>query len=76
MQEILAGLEGVECQTNDILMFGDSYEQHGQRLETVFRRLEENGVTLNLEVRVCQGESCVSVSRNRKRWDGGRLLES
>ena len=49
MQEILAGLEGVECQMDDILVFGDTYEQHDKRLEAVFRRLEENGVTLNLD---------------------------
>ena len=49
MQEILARLEGVECQMDDILVFGDTYEQHDKRLEAVFRRLEENGVTLNLD---------------------------
>ena len=28
MQKILAGLEGVECQLHDILVFGDTHEQH------------------------------------------------
>ena len=49
MQEILAGLEDVDCQMDDILVFGESYDQHDQRVEAVFTRLEENGVTLNLE---------------------------
>ena len=49
MQYILAGLEGVECQMDDILVFGNSYEQHDERLEAVLRCLEEHGVTLNLE---------------------------
>ena len=34
---------------DDILVFGNSYEQHDERLEAVLRRLEEHGVTLNLE---------------------------
>ena len=48
MQKILAGLEGVECQTDDILVFGHAHEQHGQRLEAVLKSIEDNGVTLNI----------------------------
>ena len=46
---MLAGLKGVECQMGDILVFGDTCEQHDQRLEAVLKRLENNGVTLNIE---------------------------
>ena len=49
MQKILTGLEGVECQIDDILVFGDTHEQHGQRLEAVSKSIEDNGVTLNIE---------------------------
>ena len=49
MQKILAGLEGVECQTDDILGFGDAHEQHDQRLEPVLKSIEDNGVTLNIQ---------------------------
>ena len=49
MQKILAGIKGVECQMDDILVFGDTYEQHDQRLEAVLKRIEDNGVTLNIE---------------------------
>ena len=49
MQQILAGLEGAECQIDDILVFGDSYKQQDEHLEAVFMRLEEYGVTLNPE---------------------------
>ena len=49
MQKILAGLEVVECQTDDILVFGDAVEQHDQRLEPVLKSIEDNGVTLNIE---------------------------
>ena len=49
MQKILAGLERVECQTNDILVFGDAQEQHDQRLEPVLKSIEDNVVTLNIE---------------------------
>ena len=34
---------------DDILVFGDTYEQHDQRLEAVLKRIEDNGVTLNIE---------------------------
>ena len=34
---------------DDILVFGDSYKQHDERLQAVFTRLEEYGVTLNPE---------------------------
>ena len=49
MQKILAGLEGAEFQIDDILAFGDTHEQHDQRLEAVSKRIEDNGVTLNIE---------------------------
>ena len=49
MQKILAGLEGVECQIHDILVFGDTHEQHNERLEAVSKSIEDNGVTLNIE---------------------------
>ena len=49
MQRILAGLEGVECQIDDILVFGDTHEQDDQRLEAVSKSIEDNGVTLNIE---------------------------
>ena len=35
MQKILAGLESVECQIDDILVYGNTHEQHDQRLEAV-----------------------------------------
>ena len=49
MQKILAGLEGVECQIDDILVYGDTHEQHDRRLEAVSKGIEDNGVTLNIE---------------------------
>ena len=49
MQRILVGLEGVECQMDDILVFGECHKQHDMRLEAVLSRLEENGITLNPE---------------------------
>ena len=49
MQKILAGLEGVEGQIDDILVNGDTHEQHDQRLEAVSNRTDDDGVTLNIE---------------------------
>ena len=49
MQKILAGLEGVECQIDDILVYGDTHEQHDQRLEALSKTTDDVGVTLNIE---------------------------
>ena len=34
---------------DDILVFGDTYEKHDQRLEAVLKCIEDNSVTLNIE---------------------------
>ena len=39
----------MECQIDDILVFGDTHEQDDQRLEAVAKTIEDNGVTLNIE---------------------------
>ena len=69
MQKILAGLKGLECQMDDILVFGDTYEQHDQRLEAVLKCIEYNGVTLNNEkcefFLICQGENPIPQATHR-----------
>ena len=45
--ELLAGLKGVQCLMDDILVIGKDQAEHNQRLEAVLRRIEEAGVTLN-----------------------------
>jgi hypothetical protein len=47
MSETLAGLEGVANLLDDVLVFGETREQHDERLEAVLRRLQEAGITLN-----------------------------
>ena len=49
MQRILVGLEGVECQMDDTLVFVECHEQHDTCLEAVLSLLDENGITLNTE---------------------------
>ena len=34
---------------DDIIIFGESSEEHDARLRAVFRRLEDNDVSLNVE---------------------------
>ena len=41
------GLPGVVCMTDDIVLSGDSCEEHDARRKAGLKRLEENGVTLN-----------------------------
>ena len=47
MSEILAGLEGVLCQMDDVLIFGKDQAEHDKRLEAALKRIEEAGATLN-----------------------------
>ena len=47
MSEILQDVEGAVCLMDDILIHGESKEEHDQRLQIVLRRLQEAGVTLN-----------------------------
>ncbi|KAL7827662.1 hypothetical protein SRHO_G00333800 [Serrasalmus rhombeus] len=49
MSRILEGLEGVVCQMDDVLVYGETQECHDERLWKVLKRLEENGVTLKAE---------------------------
>ena len=49
MNQILLGLEGVECNIDDMLVHGKDQQQHDERLEVVLKRLLEAGVTLNLD---------------------------
>lgn len=47
MQKALEGLEGVTCQMDDILIGGDTQEEHDSRVEAVLQRLVAAGITLN-----------------------------
>ena len=51
MSQILEGLDGVLCQMDDVLVYGDTQAQHDTRLLAVLGRLQEAGVTLS-------GEKC------------------
>ena len=43
---MLDGLPGVLCMMADINIFGDSREEHDERVEAALKHLEYNGVTL------------------------------
>ena len=47
MSKILAGLNGVLCQMDDVLIFGKDQAEHDEQLEAALRRIEEAGATLN-----------------------------
>uniref|UniRef100_A0A1A8CXN4 Gypsy retrotransposon integrase-like protein 1 n=1 Tax=Nothobranchius kadleci TaxID=1051664 RepID=A0A1A8CXN4_NOTKA len=49
MSVILNGLPGVVCHMDDILIWGQDQQEHNARLHTVLNKLQEAGVTLNLE---------------------------
>ncbi|XP_012936958.1 uncharacterized protein K02A2.6 [Aplysia californica] len=47
MQDILAGIDGVECFMDDIFLHTDGQEKHDKLKKKVFQRLKERGVKLN-----------------------------
>ena len=47
MNRILAGLPGVLCLMDDILVFASTQEDHDKRLTVVLSRLQLSGITLN-----------------------------
>nr|XP_054768172.1 uncharacterized protein K02A2.6-like [Lytechinus pictus] len=47
MSQMLEGLEGVDVVMDDILIWGTTRKEHDERLDAVFRRLQENNVRLN-----------------------------
>ena len=50
MNNILEGLEGVESEIDDLLVHGETQNQHDRRIHAVLKRLEESNVTLNKRV--------------------------
>ena len=44
---MLAGLQGVLCLMDDVLVYGQDQEEHDQRLEAVLQRMQAAGVMLN-----------------------------
>ena len=49
MNRILLGVNGVLCQMNDVLVFGENKQEHDARLTAALNRIQEAGVTLNKE---------------------------
>ena len=47
MSCILAGIDGVLCLMDDVMVFGKDKEQHFERLTQVMRQIKTAGVTLN-----------------------------
>ena len=49
MSRILEGLNGVLCQMDDIVVFGQNVAEHNIQLTAVLKRIKEAGVTLNAD---------------------------
>ena len=47
MNKILAGMDGVVCLIDDILVYGITQAEHDQQLMTVFRKISDAGLTMN-----------------------------
>ena len=47
MSQILEGVDGVECNIDDVLVHGATQQEHEQRLEAVVQRLPDANVALN-----------------------------
>ena len=49
MSMIIDGLQGVVCHMDDVLIWGRDLQEHDIRLHTVLNKLQDAGVTLNME---------------------------
>nr|XP_022311001.1 uncharacterized protein K02A2.6-like [Crassostrea virginica] len=49
MSDLLSDLDGVSVIIDDVIIYGESMEEHDRRLKTVMDRLVNNGVKLNLD---------------------------
>jgi transposase InsO family protein len=49
MDSVLAGIENIFCYMDDILVFSKNEKEHFKTLETLFKRLEENGMAISLK---------------------------
>ena len=47
MNELLEGLQGVEVQIDDIIVYGADELEHNKRLDNVLQRLLQTNITLN-----------------------------
>ena len=56
MSQLLAGIPGVICDIDDVMVFAESEKQHDERLHTVLDKLEKAGVTLNEKCRFKETE--------------------
>ena len=57
MSEILRRLEGVVCLIDDILIHGQTQEEHDERLKAVLQRLQDANLTLNAKKCVFTSQS-------------------
>ncbi|XP_076049340.1 uncharacterized protein LOC143030018 [Oratosquilla oratoria] len=48
MNRLTAGMDGVRCYLDDIVVFGDTWELHLSRLKSLFAVLAANNLTVNL----------------------------
>ena len=53
MEELLEGLNGVECYQDDIIVHGRTVEEHDSILLTVLQRIKESGLKLNKQRVLC-----------------------
>lgn len=49
IERVLKGLKGIKVFIDDALVFASTREEHDARLKAVMERLEQNGLTVNLE---------------------------
>ena len=49
MEEKLEGLEGIECQIDNMLVHGETQQIHDERLQTALKQLAELNITVNLD---------------------------
>ena len=59
MDQLLQGLSVVQCVLDDMIITGQSDDEHLQNLENVLQRLQYNGLLANIEKCSCLQDSVV-----------------
>ena len=49
MGEILSGLKGIMCLLDDVLVYGETPQEHDERLRVALKRISKAGLTLSRE---------------------------
>ena len=73
--EVTGGLEGVLCHMDDILVWGQTQEEHHMRLHAVLEKTQKTCISLNMDKCELMPQSPIPWSCDFSRWIKVRFRE-